>query len=147
MTATNHVLTGAVVATYVHNPWIALPVALASHFALDMVPHFRYPGKSANDPKFLLTLAIDAALAASILLSLLVLQPSDFILLVACGVAAASPDLMWLYYLVYKKGKGEAKWPFIVRFHAKIQRERYRYFAIEAVWFVVMGGLLVSRLQ
>ncbi len=39
MLATPHILAGAAVGKAVRNPWIALPVALLSHFALDAMPH------------------------------------------------------------------------------------------------------------
>jgi hypothetical protein len=38
MTATNQVLTGAVLGMVLANPWVALPAAFLSHFVLDSVP-------------------------------------------------------------------------------------------------------------
>ena len=40
MTATAHALTGASIAYLVPNPTLALPLAFASNFLLDMVPHW-----------------------------------------------------------------------------------------------------------
>jgi hypothetical protein len=40
MTATNHVITGAILVAAIKNPVVALPLALASHFVLDYLPHF-----------------------------------------------------------------------------------------------------------
>ncbi|MFO7948501.1 MAG: hypothetical protein R6V19_16985 [Armatimonadota bacterium] len=40
MMATPHMLTGAVIgSTMPRRPWLALPLAFASHFVLDVVPH------------------------------------------------------------------------------------------------------------
>lgn len=147
MTATNHVVTGALIATYMHNPWLAIPIAFASHFALDAIPHARFPEINGKQPlPFFIALAADTAVAASILLSLLVLQPPTFILLIACAIAAASPDLMWLYYFILKKGRDQERWPALVKFHARIQKESPKFIVIEVAWFVVASGLLVTRL-
>ena len=147
MTATNHVVTGALIATYLHNPWLVIPIAFASHFALDAIPHASFPATDNKEHlRFLMILAVDMAVAASILMSLLVLQPPNFVLLIACGVAAASPDLMWLYYIIIKKSREKEKWPAIAKFHARIQKESPRFIVIEVVWFIVAGGLLVTRL-
>lgn len=40
MLETPHAVVGAAIATAIPNPVIALPLAFASHFALDMVPHW-----------------------------------------------------------------------------------------------------------
>lgn len=40
MLETPHALVGAAIATKIPNPLIALPLAFASHFVLDMVPHW-----------------------------------------------------------------------------------------------------------
>lgn len=40
MTATAHALVGAVIAAKVGNPFLAYPVALGSHFFMDLIPHW-----------------------------------------------------------------------------------------------------------
>jgi hypothetical protein len=40
MTAVNHVIMGSVVVAAVGNPVLGVPLALASHFLLDALPHF-----------------------------------------------------------------------------------------------------------
>ena len=42
MLATPHTLMGILIATKVTNPWLALPLALLSHFALDLIPHWDF---------------------------------------------------------------------------------------------------------
>lgn len=149
MTATNHVLAGALIASYVHNPWVAIPVAVASHFAMDAMPHFDAPVNVDRDAKkFFLWLMPDFAMASSILVTLFLLQPSNVWLLLACGVAAASPDLMWLYYQILAKNKDRSKWPRLVKFHANVQKYTGpRYWPVELLWLLLGGGLLVSRLH
>jgi hypothetical protein len=149
MTATNHVLTGALIATAVHNPFIALPLALISHFALDALPHFDAPAKpGVYDVYYFKWLAVDCGLAASILLTLLLLQPPAVWLLMACGIVAASPDLMWIYYLLLRPGSKPEHWPWLVRFHAQIQKHTSpKMWPVELAWFLAVGGLLAIQLQ
>ncbi len=40
MTATGHALIGTVIAAKIGNPALAAPIALASHFAADAIPHW-----------------------------------------------------------------------------------------------------------
>lgn len=42
MNATNHMAVGALIALTVKEPILALPLAFASHFVLDALPHFGY---------------------------------------------------------------------------------------------------------
>ena len=147
MTITNHVVMGGLVATFAHNPLIAIPVALASHFALDSLPHFDYPTQDPTKIRFFIWLAIDAGLAASILTAIFILQPAGASLILVCAIVAASPDLMWAYYLVYKNGKNRKNWPLIVKFHSSIQKHTSpKLWPIELVWLLATGTLLVSRL-
>jgi len=40
MTATSHALIGTIIAVKVGNPVLAIPIAIASHIALDAIPHW-----------------------------------------------------------------------------------------------------------
>lgn len=40
MTATSHALIGTIIAARIGNPYLAIPLALASHIAADMIPHW-----------------------------------------------------------------------------------------------------------
>jgi len=40
MTATAHALIGAAIAAKVENPFVAYPIALGSHFLMDLIPHW-----------------------------------------------------------------------------------------------------------
>lgn len=137
---------GAIVATLVHNPVLAVPLAFASHFALDAIPHFDYPTHDQIDQRFFMWLAADAGLAASILAAIFFLQPSGVTLILLCAIVAASPDLMWLYYLVYKRGQNKAKWPWIVKFHSRIQSSSSTFWPIELLWLLITGAYLATRL-
>ncbi len=142
MTATNHVLAGAIIVAFIDKPLIALPLAFLSHFVLDMIPHFGWKGdKNGN---FLYILAADMAIASSILISIFVLQPPHWQWLIAGGVIASSPDLGWLYYWIYElKGIKKPLDPFS-RFAAKIQwSESTLGILLEIPWFFASLGALL----
>lgn len=40
MTATGHAIIGTVIAAKIGNPYLAIPLALLSHFAVDRIPHW-----------------------------------------------------------------------------------------------------------
>ena len=44
MTVANHAAMGAVIALTLKEPVLVLPLTLISHYALDALPHFGYPG-------------------------------------------------------------------------------------------------------
>src|SRR5690349_19130048 len=96
MTATNHVLTGALIAVVVHNPVVALPAAFLSHFVLDAIPHYGNKKLKIDSSGYRTLLVSDMSLAAYFLAFLLIVQPPYAWLAVACGILAASPDLMWI---------------------------------------------------
>lgn len=64
MTATGHALIGTVIAAKVGNPVAAIPIAIASHFLADALPHWDtgYHRKSKSKRKFLIESAIDVLL-------------------------------------------------------------------------------------
>lgn len=144
MTATNHVITGIVLATAIRQPAIALPLAFVSHFVLDAIPHFGNHklthGKVQN---FSIFLAVDMAIAASLLLVTFFLAPQGWQAMVAAGVLAASPDLMWVpEYISMLRSKPEPKKNWIKNFHSRIQCESPSGAIIELVWFFGMMYLL-----
>ncbi len=131
MTTTNHALTGAMIATIVHQPYLAIPLAFISHFVCDALPHFgidmKFGSRSMYTWLFLDGLA--AILFAGLLLSLGVNNP---LLLAISGFAAMSPDLSWFYYGVKHQLENYKKYGPISKFHSKIQ------------WYQKVPGLIVE---
>ena len=60
MTATAHALIGASLAVKIANPYIGIPLAIASHFAADLVPH--WDAGTNHKTKTKLRLKIEATL-------------------------------------------------------------------------------------
>ena len=64
MTATGHALIGTVIAAKVGNPFAAIPIAIASHFLADALPHWDtgYHRKQKSKRKFFIESALDVLL-------------------------------------------------------------------------------------
>lgn len=155
MTATNHMMTGAVIALGVRQPLLIVPLALASHFVLDMVPHFgvdEHDKSSRNkNPLFQYMLVLDIALA----LALLVFVPFVFHhsvnrwLLFISMLVAWIPDVIWVghFFRHDMRGNFNPEHGWFARFHQKIQWfERPVGFVVEILFFgslsLVIGHLL-----
>ena len=154
MTASNHTLTGVLIGLAVPVPLVALPLAFASHFALDALPHYEmldFESKNSQ-AKFKWILLADAAVMASILLFIILSQPAHWPLLIACGLLAASPDLMWLPgYIslqtggVYQNKIYRSK---LGQFHTKLGKyANPKGWMFEAPYFLVALGLLITNLH
>lgn len=145
MIATNHVITGALIAGTITTPVIALPLAVISHFALDALPHFSDNKRFAlHKPAFTQLLLTDALLAASVLLLIFAAAPENWFIIAAGGVLAASPDLMWLSE--YQRAIRHQKKPKrnrLARFHAKIQWSATPYGALVELAWLCMGLFLL----
>lgn len=84
MTATNHALTGAVIALAINEPWLAIPLAFLSHFAIDAIPHWDYAINRKRpydsrfiEPHFFKLLSADLVLAFIMFVLLAVIFPAD----------------------------------------------------------------------
>lgn len=95
MTATNHALTGAIIGLTIANPAIAVPMAVLSHFVLDMLPHYGDENRLAQR-SFGVYLLIDAALCGLLVLLLAVARPTNWLLAAVCAFTAAAPDFLWI---------------------------------------------------
>jgi len=151
MTATNHALTGATIGLLVGQPWIALPVALLSHFVCDAIPHF-----GVADPQvlkrrwFSRLLGIDAASCVALVAVLAFIHPLHWVLAAVCAFAATSPDLMWIKkYLRARRARPAApERSLLLRFHSRIQWfERPIGAVVEVAWFVGLGSIIIGLLK
>jgi hypothetical protein len=152
MTGTNHGMTGAVIALLIKEPLVAVPLSVMSHFACDAIPHFGVkdiPNESeVFGRKFTIILIIDFLVAITIMALLGHLFPSQRVLIWACMIAAAIPDVMWAYYRLYVeiiKKRTPILGP-IARFHTWIQWSQTSKGAyLELAWFIGTGLIILSR--
>ncbi|HLJ99609.1 MAG TPA: hypothetical protein VKU39_06835 [Streptosporangiaceae bacterium] len=127
MLVTNHVLSGALIGALVRRPVPAFLLGVASHFALDMVPHYGDPGV---DQRTFLKVAVPDGLAglAAIAILATAAAPAKRTAVLAGMAGAALPDLdkpskLWF---------GRSPWPEAVNhFHGAIQNEAPERFTRE----------------
>lgn len=132
MTATNHAITGALIAAISPVAVVAVPLAFMSHFALDNVPHFGVKKHTI----FWSIFVTDAFLATIFLLELLSHKPTHWPLLIICAMVAMSPDLMWISRRRRDLDPSTDDMHSIVRFHKHIQREYPWAMGIELIWLM-----------
>lgn len=101
MLETPHVAVGAAIAVAIPNPFIAIPLAFASHFVLDMVPHWnphsytevqRFGRISMNTKVFAL-IDVGLALVTGFFIASQVSSQSHFITIILASFASVLPDV------------------------------------------------------
>lgn len=141
MTATNHALTGAAIATLVKQPLLAVPLAFISHFVCDALPHFGLSLKFGSKTmwRYLQVEALTMTVIGGLLLAAGTQQATW--LLILCGFAAMSPDLAWYFYgKAGRQGKPET-FDWLNKLHYKIQWSETKWGIIpELLW----AGLMIS---
>ena len=142
MLLTNHVLSGALIGAVTRRPAAAFAVGVASHFALDAVPHW---GKWASTRHFLRVAVPDGLLSLAAMGAITALAPPERRSAVLAGMTgAALPDIdkpakLWF---------GRTPWPRAVdRFHIRIQPEapRRAHIEIAAAGIFAVAALTALR--
>lgn len=145
MLGINHTTTGAIIALTIKEPAVALPLAFASHFVLDIIPHH------GNDLRFIhgqrqynRKIAFDGLASILILVAAIVARPQDGGYIAACVFASVLPDLVWpLADHIEHRGP---LWRYF-KFHKGIQHESPMGIRTEWIWAVLSGLTLVSLLR
>lgn len=130
MLETPHVLVGAAIATKIPNPLIAIPLAFASHFILEMVPHWN-PHLNSETKKFghvtrksTVITAIDSTMAlvfGSIIAFKYLPDATQVFNVLACSFFAVLPDVMeGPYFFLKMKSKFIEKW---ISFQKSLQND------------------------
>lgn len=141
MLVTNHVLSGALIGTKARGPGQAFALGVASHFALDAVPHW---GDWRDRQHFLHVAVRDGLTGLAVMGAITAMTPPGRRLNVLAGMAgAALPDADKPCRLVF----GRSPWPgFVNRFHAEIQRESLTWAPVEATAAAVFGAAALTTL-
>lgn len=146
MTFTNHLMTGAAIAKFLPLP-IALPLAFASHFVLDSLPHMGLHDvpKRHQVTVFRAIMLVDFSIGTAFCIWLIQNTHPAWLL---SGVVAFSPDFVWIYKYLYKEKLGTLppgpRGRFST-FHKNIQKyERFWALSIEVVyglglWFFIFN--------
>ena len=116
----NHALTGGLLAKYLPLP-VALPLALASHFILDALPHYGMPHKKRDNSKFWkIFFTVDAF--ATLAIALYTISQHRYAMFFG-GLFGVMPDFIWVGKVI-RTGSfsldDNQNW--FTKWHAKIQR-------------------------
>lgn len=130
MLETPHVALGIAIAVKTGNPWVAIPLALASHFLLDRVPHwnphFYTETQKFGKPKKISTFIAVADEVFAIFLTLFAAYKfwpdvDKTLLILICSFLSVLPDQIKFPYFYFNLRKGLLKkW---VDFERSIQVE------------------------
>lgn len=153
MTITNHLLTGSFIGLAITNQPLAIVLAFVSHFAMDALPHFGYPGQKGYSEvlKYRLSHIVIVGTFVTSLTVVIMLFVTGHYFALFTGLVAASPDAIGLYnYLAFDK-RGIASTGFFkyfqVKFHRKIQRyERPWGLYIEIIVTTTLGLAFILAL-
>jgi len=146
MLETPHVAVGVAIATKFPNPWIAIPLAFASHFVLDKVPHWnphlytetQKHGKPSNSSTAVAVADIGASLLLGGVFAFKALPNSQMaILILACSLASVASDVIkYPYYYFHLRQKWLVSW---VNFERSMQVDTKSIF-----WGLVTQGLVIA---
>ncbi len=154
MMAINHAMTGALIGATVSEPAAALPLAFASHFLLDAVPHYDPASGSTvsniTSKKFIREqLLLNGALCFLLVVILALSQPKHWIVVAVCAFLGASPDLFWIPRFLHAKRTGTDKAPsnVFLKFHSNIQwLTGPHLLPVELIWLAGSTLLLLLNL-
>jgi hypothetical protein len=148
MLETPHVLVGAAIASKIGNPALALPLALGSHFILDLVPHWNphlYTetqkfGKPSKKSTFIAIIDASLALILGSLIALKALPNTTqtITILLACFLSVL-PDLVeGPYYFLNLKNEIVHKW---ILWHRSYQSNGDFYFGIISQLLIISASI------
>ena len=141
MLLTNHVLSGALIGSVVRRPVPAFVLGVASHFALDTVPHWG----PFRERRALLRVAVPDGLTALAVLTAFAAAapPRRRLALAAAMLGAALPDADKPAHLLF----GRSPFPRAVgRFHSRIQDESPDRFPVEAAAAALFAAAAIAVL-
>lgn len=142
MTGFNHALAGIGIAITVKNPALVAPIALVSHFILDMLPHFYLKsfGDTATRPYprgLRYFLAGDAVVTLFFVIVALYMWPQYWLAIIVGVLFAMAPDFLWPWHGKIKKMEK------FFNFHQKIQWFENRWgILFEAPFTAVLAWLI-----
>lgn len=143
MLALNHALFGGIIAVTVRQPALFVPAAAASHFVLDVLPHFGNAESFGRYSKrYYRVIKIDGILTIATGISLLFLWPKMGGIIFLGGFSAVVPDLLWP---LAPKTKPNSLLGKFFRFHKAIQlSESRKGIFFEMVWLGVFISAMIS---
>jgi len=151
---TPHAIVGAVIVSKIPNPIISLPLAFASHFVLDMVPHWnphlnteiRNKGKISSTTTLIVAADVLLAIISGVAISSLSLPDTTHAGFVLMGAfSGVLPDVVEApYFFLGWKTKAIEKW---LSFQKSIQSDTTPFAGLmtqvatvlASIWWVIGG--------
>jgi hypothetical protein len=128
MLETPHVAVGIAIATKIPNPWISIPLAFASHFVLDKIPHWnphlytetQKTGKPSKQSTIIAIADISASLILGSAFAYNAIPNTQMaIVILACSFASVLSDVIkYPYYYFHLRQKWLVTW---VKFERSMQ--------------------------
>jgi hypothetical protein len=142
MLTTPHAAAGVAIGAIIGNPVLVIPVALASHFVLDSIPHWQETlAPYTPNKKTYVRVPLDIVLALGITVLAAHWQPQLAAAIWTGAVFANVPDLDTIVVVMPKLRKGlVAKY---WNWHCKIQRETGSLWGILPQLFVIALSLIL----
>lgn len=113
MTSTAHAIVGGAIASRFANPILAIPIALASHYVMDSIPHWDFGTDWRNRPKQYTGAFAIAETLIGIGLSVLVFSSTVFIpyllLIIVCSLLPDWLEAPWYIFFARSDKKGLSK--------------------------------------
>ena len=146
MFLTNHALTGTLIGLEVSEPLVIAPLAFASHFVMDGIPHFGNPkwksAKGFRDWHFLVMGSIDFMIAVGVTLGACLAWPDRAARIFLGSFFAALPDLFYIPEIIFNKRLDKR----LRRIHARIQwSETPAGIFVEGGWASAIIALIRHR--
>ena len=137
-----HVATGTALGVLLGDPFIVIPVAVASHFVLDSVPHWQETLAPYRPTwKTYVRIPIDITLSVAVVVFALSLQPEQAAGILAGAIFASIADLdvLVIAFPRLKRGLLARYWDW----HCKIQRETSSFSGVASQLAVVVACVAV----
>lgn len=142
MLTTPHLLVGAAIGSQFHNPYIVVPVAVASHFVLDGIPHLMGIVEVHDlDKKDLVLVASDVILGIS-LVYILSHSSVDPGMIYLGAFSAMVPDFHHSFQALFGPNRLKKYTSFHLRFHYKKKMSLLPGIATQ-VLTVLLAGVFV----
>ncbi len=149
MLETPHVAVGIALATRFPNPWVSIPLALASHFVLDKIPHWnphlytetQKLGHPSEKSTSIAVIDIGAAFLMGSFFAYRALPDTKMaILILTCSLASVLSDVVkYPYYYFHARQKFFVNW---VKFERSIQVDTKSQFWGIFTQVVIIGASL-----
>lgn len=140
MIGLNHALTGAAIGLAIQKPLLVIPLAFASHFLLDMLPHFGGHVYQWGHRHFNKIIAVDGIVTLLAIILIIFTAPSLTLPIMLGVFFAMLPDALLVPY--YMRGK-KPHW--FHDFHLKIQwYEKPPGVIVEGLYLLLISSALLA---